>query len=401
VKKVSIIVGFFDPNNLSALPRAVFEIAYKNNEKFEFFIITNGKTDNIYQLEKNVTIYEINSLSFDYNKIKRIIVQNNIDVINFHGSLLGSIFCVRSLKDMKIPIILNIYEKKAKFEDFTCLKFSDFFRAHKRTIGLPFTKSIIIPQYIIKYYLSQDIVKKTIVPSARLKKYYQFLTDSKVVQMPIGVDFKIFSESDAKSAEKIKKSHGFNSDDKIIMYFGHSYITRGIDDLIQIFPSIQSKIPKAKLALVLNSKWSSSYTNDYIINMAHKHIPTDSVKIIEKHVNNPEDYYAIADVLALIYRFSGEIPEYPFVLLEAMATGASIISTNIGAIPEIIKNNFDGILIQPKNKQELAHAIERVLLDNTFSAFLGKNAQKTVEVFDWNIAANNMCRIYEGNMQYE
>jgi len=398
MKNILLIVGFFDPNNLSALPRVVFEIASKNNGKFKFFILTNGKDDRVYQLDKNITVCDIKSLSYDYKKIKSFIIENNIDLINFHGSLLGNILCTRNLKCVNVPIILNVYEKKAKFRDFINLKFSDFFRAYKRTIGLPFTKSVIMPQYIIKYYLSQDIVKKIIVPSSRLKKYYQSITDTEVVQIPVGVDLKKFSKFDAKFIEKMKVSFGFKSNDKIIMYFGHSCITRGIDDLIQVFPLIKSKIPNAKLVLVLNSKWSSSSTNDFIVNMVYKHIPSDSVKIIEKHVSNPEEYYAIADVLSLTYRFSGEIPEYPFVLLEAMTTGTPIISTNIGAIPEIIKNNFNGILINPKNKRELAHAIERVLLDETFSDFLIENGQKTVEVFDWNIAANNMFRIYEGSV---
>jgi len=401
MKNILVIVGFFDPNNLSALPRIVFEIASKNSDKFRFFICTNGKDDKVYQLDEKITVYEIKSSTYDYKKIKSFIIENNIDLINFHGSLLGSILCIRSLKCAKIPIILNIYEKKANFGDFIHLKFSDFWRAYYRTIGLPFTKSIIMPQYIISYYLSQDIVQKIIVPSARLKKYYQSITDTEVVQIPVGVMFEKFSNPDVKSAEKMKKSFGFDSDDKIIMYFGHSSITRGIDDLIQVFPLIKNKIPKAKLVLVLNSKWSSSSTNDFIVNMAYKYIPSDSVKIIEEHISNPEEYYAIADVLSLVYRFSGEIPEYPFVLLEAMATGAPVISTNIGAIPEIIKNDFNGILIQPKNKRELANAIERILLDEKFSDFLVENAKKTAKLFDWNIATDNICRIYEGSVKYE
>lgn len=398
MKKIAVIVGFFDPSNLSALPRVVFEIATKNNGNFEFFILTNGKTNNRYILKEGVTIYEINSSIYDYKKIKNIIIENSIDLINFQGSLLGSIFCVKCLKNMEIPIILSIYDKKAELIDFTFLKCSDFLRAYRRTIGLPFSKTLLVHKYIlnhiIKYIFMHNEVKKIIVPSQRLKKYYQSFTKYEVIQIPIGVDFKKFSEYNIKSAETLKKSLGFNSDDKIIMYFGHSSITRGIDELIQVFPSIKSRIPKAKLVLVLNSKWSSSPKSDFIINMACKHVSSDSLQIITKHVDNPEEYYAMADVLVLLYRFSGEIPEYPLVLIEAMAIGTPVVSTNIGAIKEVIKNNFNGILVQPKDKQELVHAIERVLLEDTFSNHIGKNAQNSVESFDWNKIANTMCRIY-------
>jgi glycosyltransferase involved in cell wall biosynthesis len=395
MKKIALIVGYFDPNNLSALPRAVFEICNRNFGKFEFFIFTNGNENNKYSLKDNITVYELNSSYLSmYKNMKTIIVENNIDLINFHGSLLGSMLFVSNFKKNKIPIILNIYDKKAEYRDFSFLKRSDFLRAHKRTIGLPFTKTLFLPKCIVKYYLEQDIVKKIIVPSERLVGHYQSFTKTEIAHINTGMNFEQFSEHNTENVDKLKKSLGFSSDDKIIMYFGHSSVTRGIDILIQSFSLIAGKHPNSKLILVLNPKWSSTSNSNFIIDMVHKYIAADSVRVIIKHINNPEEYYGIADVVVLLYRFSGEIPEYPFVLLEAMATGKPVITTNIGAIPEIIKDNFNGVFINPTNEIELSSTLETILVDGAFSKNIGKNAQNSVKSFDWNKVAYSMQHYY-------
>jgi glycosyltransferase involved in cell wall biosynthesis len=48
---------------------------------------------------------------------------------------------------------------------------------------------------------------------------------------------------------------------------------------------------------------------------------------------------------------------FPWIILEAMAAEVPIISTNVGAISEIIENGVDGLLVEPKNSQALAKKI--------------------------------------------
>ena len=48
----------------------------------------------------------------------------------------------------------------------------------------------------------------------------------------------------------------------------------------------------------------------------------------------------------------------PKVLLEAMAKGLPIIATNVGGIPDIIKDTENGILISPKSPADIARAVE-------------------------------------------
>lgn len=68
---------------------------------------------------------------------------------------------------------------------------------------------------------------------------------------------------------------------------------------------------------------------------------------------------------------------FPNVLLEAMACSAPIISTDVGAILDILGEE-NGICVQPKNNVQLAAAIKKLLDDEALALKLGSNAKNSV-----------------------
>jgi len=68
-------------------------------------------------------------------------------------------------------------------------------------------------------------------------------------------------------------------------------------------------------------------------------------------------------VFPAIHDSSGDSDNLPTVLIEAMASRLPIIATGIAGIPEIVRHNENGILIQEKDAAQLANAI-RLLADN-------------------------------------
>ena len=76
-------------------------------------------------------------------------------------------------------------------------------------------------------------------------------------------------------------------------------------------------------------------------------------------IDNAPDFLNAFDIFVLPSLKEG----LPYVLLEAGLASLAIIATNVGGIPDIIKNNETGFLIPPKNTQSLAEAIS-FLIDN-------------------------------------
>jgi len=82
---------------------------------------------------------------------------------------------------------------------------------------------------------------------------------------------------------------------------------------------------------------------------------------------NPMSFIAASQALVLSSQEEG----LPLVILEAMALGKPVISTIVGAVPEIVDNEQSGLLVPSRDPAALAQAIERVLSDNTLAAQMG------------------------------
>jgi colanic acid/amylovoran biosynthesis glycosyltransferase len=83
---------------------------------------------------------------------------------------------------------------------------------------------------------------------------------------------------------------------------------------------------------------------------------------------------AQADIFALPSFAEG----VPVALMEAMAMEIPCVSTYVAGIPELIRNNVDGILVPASSEEELTAAIERLVLDGELRRRLGVSARERV-----------------------
>jgi glycosyltransferase involved in cell wall biosynthesis len=93
------------------------------------------------------------------------------------------------------------------------------------------------------------------------------------------------------------------------------------------------------------------------------------------------DAYRASDVFVLpsLQSVRGGPDTLPVVLTEAMSTGLPVVSTRVAAIPELIRNEVNGLLVPPGDPVLLAEAIDRLMEDGKLGDRLAEGAMKTVE----------------------
>jgi glycosyltransferase involved in cell wall biosynthesis len=82
--------------------------------------------------------------------------------------------------------------------------------------------------------------------------------------------------------------------------------------------------------------------------------------------------------------------------LEAWASNTPVIGANIGATPEVIKNNRDGLLVEFDNPKDIAEKVLILLENSKLKNRLAKNGNKKVmNKFTWKKIAKNTFQFYQ------
>jgi glycosyltransferase involved in cell wall biosynthesis len=98
-----------------------------------------------------------------------------------------------------------------------------------------------------------------------------------------------------------------------------------------------------------------------------------------------------ADVFVLASYAEG----LPYALLESMAAGVPVIATRVGAIPDLVTDGVNGLLIDPKDPAAIAAAIARLAGDRDFLARMSDASRTTIAArYSVGRLAAEFCRLY-------
>jgi glycosyltransferase involved in cell wall biosynthesis len=86
-----------------------------------------------------------------------------------------------------------------------------------------------------------------------------------------------------------------------------------------------------------------------------------------------------------IFLNTADIDNTPLSVLEAMASGMCIVSTNVGGIPYLLEHETDALLVPPGDEAAMAAAVRRILTEPGLAERLSRNAYQKAKQFDWSI----------------
>jgi glycosyltransferase involved in cell wall biosynthesis len=79
------------------------------------------------------------------------------------------------------------------------------------------------------------------------------------------------------------------------------------------------------------------------------------------------------------------VDNMPVSVIEAMAAGLCVVSTEVGGIPYLLQHEEDALLVPPDNPEAMAAAVRRILNEPGLAERLSRNARKKSEHYEWSI----------------
>ncbi|MHA1713987.1 MAG: glycosyltransferase family 4 protein [Candidatus Ranarchaeia archaeon] len=220
-----------------------------------------------------------------------------------------------------------------------------------------------------------------------IKNY--FVKRNKINVVYNGVDTAKFNIGD--NGKSIRYRYKLR-DNPVVLYLGRLAPYKGVQYLIQAIPLVLKVFPDVKFVVGGASRFDSPAIGELIrrLNVERAirflgYIPDEEIPKI----------YACCDVFCYPSLWEG----FGLTPAEAQASGKPVVAFDNCAIPEVVKNGETGILLPPKNIQDLAAAIIRLLDDKALRDEMGINGRKRVsKLFSWEKAGKQTLQIYRSIM---
>jgi len=161
---------------------------------------------------------------------------------------------------------------------------------------------------------------------------------------------------------------------KVILSVGNLVKRKGYDKMIEALPSVIKKVPNVQYVIVGNGPFRKELES-----LIKQHDVGNYVKIFDKVTDDElAYYYKCCHVFSMPsrslknkYGETIDVEGFGMVYLEANLFGKSVIGGNSGGVPEAIKHNVSGLVIDPNNVNELARSLIILLTNDKFAAKMG------------------------------
>lgn len=204
------------------------------------------------------------------------------------------------------------------------------------------------------------------------------VNESRIRHVPLGVDTKIF----------FPNPH--SSQPNTIVFVGRLVKEKGVLVLIEAFETLYKKHPHARL-FILGSGELETTIHARLAKKGLSHAVT--IKKLEYHTIAQLYQKARIFVLPSISSKTWE-EQYGMALIEAMACGLPIVTTDSGAIPEVVGNS--AMIVPQNNAPELFRALDTLLSTADIRKKLGTIAyMRARDMFGAHKFSQSIAQIYE------
>ena len=188
-----------------------------------------------------------------------------------------------------------------------------------------------------------------------------------------GIDLSNFHHLPSRSM--LLEKLGLDPDRKYILFAGRIMRGKGVYELAAAFRCITERYDNIDLILV-----GEEIEKDELMAKFAEYEITEKI-----HFRGIVPYQEVALYMRIaeLLLFPTWAEGLPNVVMEAMASGLPVVASNVGGIPEILKNGVTGLSVPPKNVEKLTEAAITMIEDRELRERCIRNAKELIfERFD-------------------
>jgi glycosyltransferase involved in cell wall biosynthesis len=163
----------------------------------------------------------------------------------------------------------------------------------------------------------------------------------------------------------------------LLIFAGTLCEKKGIRQLIQALHSIQEQFPDVQL-WAFGRDTKDPKTGQSYLQQLENWLPSSLLKFVT--FKGPVEYQQLPrmNALASVLVYPSHMETQGIVVIEGMACQKTVIASELGPGPEIIRHGIDGLLCNPYDPASIAANVIQALNDAQFRATLGINARQRV-----------------------
>ena len=368
---MKIAISILNYNKTGGIERHIAELVDRWSKNHEIHVFTSNADLNI--VPDNVFIHLVPTINFNLLKSPSFAIFSSILLKQQKFDLIYNNGCGYSfVQDIITSASLHIaWAEGTKNERKNKLLLNPL---HYWTFFIEWCN------YGLRHYKKVIAISKFI--KNKLIKYFN-INETDIDIIYHGVNLNEFNpQNKLLFRDSVRSELHLSDDDFVVLFVGKEYRRKGLHLIISALNLINNK----KIKLVVVGKDNSSEFS----NLGNT-VNTSQI-IIVGHSADVKKYYAAAD----IFVFPSSFDAFGLVVLEAMASGLPVITTNTTGASELITNEQDGLILN--NRLDVVELKQKILKLYTEPAFLNKlknNAWKTAQTYSWDVVSDQTLKLFE------
>jgi glycosyltransferase involved in cell wall biosynthesis len=209
----------------------------------------------------------------------------------------------------------------------------------------------------------------------------------RVVVIPNGVDAAPFQKVTDDDVSRVRQRFGL--DGPFLLYLGGIELRKNLPTLVRAFASLPSDVTCTLVFAGGRTEWNPEGWNDLRASLDELPEPARRRVRILGYVSETDKPALLHGAEGLVYPSLYE--GFGLQVLEAMAAGTPVLTSNVSALPEVAGDA--ALLVDPKDTSAIAHGMHELLCNDELRERLRVLGKARVDHFSWSAAARRTVEV--------